>query len=252
MKTVTVANQKGGVGKSTLSVHLAWHAAEHGQRVLLVDLDGQANTTRTFAPNVPLGVSAAGLFAERFDGEPLRTIDNVDLIHADAAVNDIEGLPLECIQFPARHLAMYADHYDLCVIDTPPSLGRRLLAALIASTGVVAPIELSGYSMQGITDLLGTFNTVKRRWNPGIKILGIQVNKFNARSKQQQALLAELRAQLGPIVLSDVLGNRTAVADAIDNFKPVWSYGRGFSGQTARREMRAAITTLIKRLSDDG
>jgi chromosome partitioning protein len=248
LKTLTIANQKGGVGKSTLAVHLVWYAAELGYRVLLVDLDGQANSTRTFA-ETPKGLSASSLFRRAPDGSLPEPVSHaVSLIHADVGINDVEGLPLETIKTPAAWLRQYRKDYEFCVIDTPPNLGRRLLAALIAGDYVVSPVGLNGYSIQGITDLQRTILTVKKNINPHLTNLGILPNLVNHRSKTQQTLLAGLRERLGDRMLPFALTNRVAVSDAIDNRHPVWRKGRGESSQKAGEEMRQVCGEIVRRI----
>lgn len=249
MKTLSVANQKGGVGKSTLAVHLAWYAQSLGLRVLVVDFDGQANSTKTFCSE-PTGLAASALFRGEPDGSAPEALEKgFALIHADVGINDVEGLALDSIRRPSAWLASFADRFDLCVIDTPPNLGRRLLAALISSDSVVSPVSLNGYSMQGITDLQRTILAVKKEFNPRLRNLGLLPNLLNTRSKTQRALLCELRAALGDRVLPLALTSRVAVSDAIDQRHPVWVKARGQSGEKAAREMRLVCEQIIGRIA---
>lgn len=248
MKTITVANQKGGVGKSTIAVHLAWHAESCGLKTLLLDFDGQANSTRTFTDE-PAGLAASTLFsAEVAVGEPQVISPCLHIIRADVGINDVEGLPLDSIKNPAAALKRFNDDYDLVIIDTPPNLGRRLLAALAASDAVVSPMVLNGYSLQGIQDLQRTIITVKKKFNPRLKNLGILPNAVNWRSQSQTRLLSELRAALGDRVLPYELTSRVAVSDAIDNRHPVWRSAKGQSGVKAAQEMRAVVKDLLRRI----
>lgn len=248
MKTIAIANQKGGVGKSTLAVHLVWYAEEIGKRVLLVDLDGQANSTRTFVEQ-PTGLAASALFrSDPDDTVPEQVRDGFGLIHADIGINDVEGLALDSIRVPVRWLDSFDSLFDLCVIDTPPNLGRRLLAALIAADCVVSPIALNGYALQGVEGLQRAILTVKKTFNPRLKNLGILPNLVNHRSTSQGKLLAQLRSQLGQRVLPLELTARVAVSDAIDGRHPVWKKRRGQSAWKAGREMRSACEELLRRV----
>ena len=248
MKTLVIANQKGGVGKSTVAVHLVWGAVEQGLRVLLVDFDGQANSTHTFIEEIaPTGAHASHLFKKKACGAPLAINDLLSIVPADMAINDVEGLPLDTIEHPAAHLRKWEKDFDLCIIDTPPNLGRRLLAALIAGDSVVSPMALNGYSIDGLTELQRTIITIKKKFNPRLKNLGVLPNLVNQRSKTQTARLTELRQLLGDKVLPYILPSRVAVSDAIDNGHPVWKYTRGQSAAMAAKEMRHVVTAVIER-----
>jgi chromosome partitioning protein len=253
MQILTIANQKGGVGKSTIAVHLAWHALEARRPVLLIDLDGQANATRTFATRVQAGtLTAARLFTdEPADRLPqLQEADGLTLIGADMEINDVEREPLQAIARPAAWLrALEAAGRlapdTLAIIDTPPTLGRRLLAALIASTAVVAPIGLNGYSIQGVTDLQKTIQTVRRQFNPTLANLGLLANMVNLRTATHRRLLDELTAALPGKVLPFHIAHRVAIADAIDNRRPAWRATHGASGLAAGREMSAVCARVL-------
>lgn len=252
MQTLAIANQKGGVGKSTLAVHLAWLAMEQGRPVLLVDLDGQANSSRTFAQTFT-GLLASKLFTAEpgtLTEVPQAVSKHLTLIPADVAINDVEGLDLATIERPAAHLRGLAMAPEtLCIIDTPPTLGRRLLAALIAADAVVSPLALNGYSIQGITDLQKTIQMVRARFNPRLKNLGLLANMVNSRSATHGQMLTELRAALGDKLLPFTLGHRVAISDAIDGGRPVWHRIRGESALRAAHEMRAVCTAILEKLS---
>ena len=254
MQVITIANQKGGVGKSTLAVHLAWHALDADRPVLLVDLDGQANTSRTFS-RTNEGLCASSLFVSDPGATlpaPQQITDRLSLIHADLEINDVEGIPLAAIKRPAAHLRTLAPRLapdTLVVIDTPPNLGRRLLGALIASDAVLSPLALNGYSLQGITDMQRTINTVRRKFNPGLKNLGLLANMVDLRSSTHARMLGELRQSLGAKLLPQVLHRRVSISDAIDNGRPVWRATRGSSHLAAAKEMRAVCDAIMERLS---
>lgn len=255
MKTLVIANQKGGVGKSTVAVHLAWLALELDRPVLLVDLDGQANATRTFTrENTASALPASALFTREpgvIDALPFPVSDRLSLIPADIGINDVEGLRLDSIKRPAVHLAALGATMDpntLCIIDTPPTLGRRLLAALIAADAVVSPLGLNGYSLQGITDLQGTINMMRKKFNPRLKNIGLLPNMVNQRSTTHVRMLDDLSRALGDSLLPFTIGTRVAIADAIDRGKPVWESRTGQSTRLAGQELRGVCTEILGRM----
>lgn len=250
MKILTVANQKGGVGKTSVAVHIAFHAIELGQRVLMVDLDGQANTTHCFVSALECGATGVLRASRLFQTDsiieaPIAVSDYLGLIPADVGINDVEALPLDAILKPREHLARLAHQYDLVIIDTPPTLGRRLLAGLVASNSVFSPFTLERFALDGVVSLLQTIKTVRSKFNPGLRYLGVLPNKVNNRSKSQQVAYAGLVSLVGERgVIPFRLTERVAVQDALAQGMPVWRNPRGESGRAAAREFKAACASI--------
>lgn len=245
MIAIVVANQKGGVGKSTLAAHLVWRAKEVGHSVLAVDLDRQANFSETFEA-MSLGVTAAQLFGD----EPVQ-IDAVEpgcigLIAADRSLADVESMDVSRAVDAGRKLRVLSDVADVCVIDTPPSLGRALITGLVAANTVISPLSLNQYAIQGIADLQKTIIAVKQKFNPVLTNLGVLANFINSRSHGQSVILERLREQIGEAILPCTLNTRVSIADAIDAKTPVWRQ-RGGGAWRAGREMKKAVDEIFKR-----
>ncbi len=250
MKILAIANQKGGVGKTTTAVHLAHLAQERGQRVLVVDLDPQANTSHCFTEAGGASLVGSDLFADALTGkQPEAAGAGLGLIRADRGLHDVEALPLEAAHNPAKALRALAKDYDLCLIDTPPTLGRRLLAALIAADYVLTPFSLEKFSLDGIGALIETIQMVRLQDNPRLQYLGILPNRVNARSKQQKAALQELQEQLGAYMLPHVLYDRVAISDSLALGRPVWKSTKGESHKKAAQEMRAACEDILNKVT---
>ncbi len=248
MTTLVFTNQKGGVGKSTLSVLWALHAAERcGERVCVIDLDAQANTSKTLRAHDG-GVAAVALFGT--DALPcLRPVPTegasaaggVVLLAGTKALLEIERLPPAQV-LPAflAHLRALDRQFDHCVIDTPPALGLRMSAALMAAQFVCCPIELEEYSLDGVTDMLKTILGVQQRYNPGLQLLGLLANRFNAHSPRQKAALEELLGRYREFMLPAKLSNRSAIPEALAAGLPVWRLPK-----SAAREASAEVLGLF-------
>lgn len=252
MKILAVANQKGGVGKSTLAVHLAYAAQEKGLRVLLADFDKQGSLSLTFLPETPAkgGLVASALFAaEISQEEPLALSDTLSIIRADSALLSVDKAENQVIRRPAVALRTFSDQYDLCVIDTPPLLGVRLMAALAAADFVVTPVSVGLYELNGVADLMQTIHVVRTQGiNPRLRHVGILPMKTNSRSIEERNALAALKASHGSSIMAEVLPERAPVRKAIARRRPVWMATRGEGHLKAAQEWRAACESILKRV----
>lgn len=152
MKTIAIANQKGGVGKTAVACHLAFHLRDAGHKVLFIDLDPQGNASSTLKASAVPNVDAAALFAD--DLIELTVRDGITLLGANAALADLERADPKVIGHFREHMTAWSAAFDFAIIDTAPTLGLRMSAALIVADFVLCPIELESYSIQGITNML--------------------------------------------------------------------------------------------------
>ena len=252
MKTLSVANQKGGVGKSTLTVHLAYAALEAGLRVLLVDMDKQGSLSLTFTATegaVP-GLVASKLFDAELNNEKPQTItDKLAIIRADNALLSIDKAENQVIRRPSLALHQFAQDFDLCLIDTPPLLGIRLMASLAASDFVVTPVSVGLYELAGVADLMQTIHVVRTQgFNPRLKHVGILPMKTNPRSTDEREGLIALRERYGAAILPETLPERAPVRKAIARRCPVWVSTKGAGHLKAANEWRAACKSILGRI----
>lgn len=252
MKTLTIAIQKGGQGKSMLCASLAWYAAEAGLRALVVDLDGSGNVSRNLhatydaesAPSVsffvdehptpqpvPLPSSVKGSIA-LFSGDRRLTV-----------VDESADMDLQAVRTQLKH---YVTDFDVCFIDTPPTLGKRLRAALVASDFVVMPFELARESVDGLGDLLDTIEQVKQDKNPNLQVVGLLANRVNSRSHGEQKILQDIRALAPGLLMSLSINERTSISGAMGVSKPVWRSMVGESHRLAAKEVHTACKHIIK------
>ena len=249
MNTIVINNQKGGVGKTTLAVHLAWFMAEAGRRVLMVDVDAQGNATDTLK-HYAGPTSAADLFkpgARIVAGES----NGITLARADSSLTDVDRGNAAAVMTLKQNLASASEQFDICVIDTPPSLGLRSVACLVAASHVLAPIYLEDYSVKGVKGLMQTVIGVQRHYGRAdTKFLGLLPSNFNTKSPRQRTHLEQLLREAGKYVFPGHIVARDGYAEAVAERVPVWSLKRR-SAQEAGREIRAVLSKIVERLDQE-
>lgn len=285
MKVFVVANQKGGVTKSTTTAHLSFHAASQGLRVLVVDID-EGSVSSVFAPvkDNAQYLRASQLFEETTSAllpRPVR--ENIDLIENDVALHNIDALSVDILidiedelekanenvsldilrerfakliapldrNLVANSLKRFEDDYDVCIIDTPPNPSNRLLGALTAADAVIVPIDLERVTIERIPlferTLMNIAKDRRMRWQD--LLLGYLPSKFDVRSKKQTANLEALRADKKSAVFKQVIGVRSAIPAALTNGNPVWINARSGAQREAAKEMRAACEEVFARFN---
>ena len=257
MKVLAVANQKGGVGKTTTCRSLAFLAAERGLRVLCVDLDPQKNFSKTLlnfrARNAVIGDEASATLASHLFASdevkvvPLNCGNGTALLAAERGLVDVGELPLDAIKNPRQALAKISADYDLCIIDTAPTLGKPLYAALIAADYVICPCDIDQDATDGLTDLFDDISRVKHMgWNQDLTILGIVATKVNSRRAADMRGLTALRDALGGLIFKSVLYERAATKVAKN--AAVWQGTKGDSHLKAGREMKDFCKEVFKKM----
>ncbi|MBS7545555.1 ParA family protein [Ancylobacter oerskovii] len=241
MKTIVVANQKGGVGKTTVSTHLAFYLRDQGKKVLFIDLDNQGNSSFT------LKASASGsLAAELFRNSKPDVVakEGITLLAADDSLVELERAKSEAI----KHFVTAVNHldnaFDYCVIDTAPTLGLRMVAALTVANFALCPIELENYSIQGIEKMLQTIFGVQQRHNPGLTFLGMLPNRFNSHSASQKENMMELLTSYAHLMITAKIGNRSSISDALGQGIPVWEIPKT-AARDAGKEMKEVFNQVI-------
>lgn len=228
---LALANQKGGVGKTTTAVNLAAYLAEQGHRVLLVDLDPQGNATSS------IGVDKNSLrqttYEVLIDGQPLEscTIEdirpNLDLLPANGmlAGAEVELVGLRRREYRLREmLATMGDRYQVVVIDCPPSLGLLTVNALTAANYVVIPIQCEYLALEGLMQLVNTIDLVKRRLNPALDVLGVVMTMYDARTRLSPQVVQDVRRFFPSRLLDTVIPRTVRLAEAPSYGQTIFEY----------------------------
>nr|WP_317623812.1 ParA family protein [Acidovorax sp. SUPP3334]BDH38322.1 ParA family protein [Acidovorax sp. SUPP3334] len=253
MKTIVCAIQKGGQGKSMLSTHLAFLAAEQGRSVVAVDLDGQGTLTRNlFEGDIDRDASPSlSLFTGSIRKPtpltlPFKVQGGVSVMTGDRRLVQIDETPKIGAGALRDRLAECAGASDLVVLDPPPTLGKRLRAALIAADFVVMPFVPARESVDGLGDLMDTIEEVKRDHNPGLQVIGLLANKVNSRSGFDRRILDDLQDAAPDMLLPMMIHERTSVSGAMAASRPVWLGANGASRQLAGAEVRKACMHILQ------
>jgi chromosome partitioning protein len=247
-KSIAVANQKGGVGKTTTAVNLAAIIANWGNRVLLVDADPQGNATSGIG--IQRGSFRRNLYHSIVLDEPLSAITvqspiaGLDVIPSskDLAGAEIELVEIEQREFRLkRALSTVEDSYDYVIIDCPPSLGLLTLNALTAARSLLVPIQCEYYALEGVTELFDTLARIRRLHNPGLMIEGLLLTMYDERTNLSAAVAADLRDFYGLQVFQTVIPRNVRLAEAPSYGKPIITYDAHSKGAEAYSQLAREI-----------
>ncbi len=244
-RILTIANQKGGVGKTTTAVNLAASLAMNGSRVLVVDLDPQGNAST--ALDVEHRSGTTSIYNVLVDGMPLaeviQPVEGFSHLYCAPATIDLAGSEIELVPLVARESrlaravgAYDASSLDYIFIDCPPSLGLLTVNALVAAPEVLIPIQCEYYALEGLEQLLRTIDLVKSHLNQGLRVSTILLTMFDSRTRLASQVAEEVRGHFGELVLNSVIPRSVRVSEAPSYGQSVMTYDPGSSGALAYLE----------------
>jgi chromosome partitioning protein len=253
MICIAIANQKGGVGKTTTAINVGTALAATGKRVLLVDLDPQGNaSTGLGIGRADRAQSSYDLLVSEFNLDQVAIATKIPRLDIVPATQDLSGAEIELIEFEARTHRLdtaisrhTAQRWDVVLIDCPPSLGLLTINAMVAAHALLVPLQCEFFALEGLSQLLSTIDRIRSRFNPGLSILGVALTMYDRRNRLTDQVADDVRAVLGSVVFKTVIPRNVRLSEAPSHGMPALIYDIRCAGSEA---YMALARELLERL----
>jgi chromosome partitioning protein len=249
---VVIANQKGGVGKTTTAINLSAACALQGKRVLLIDLDPQGNSSLSFIESERIDASAFDLFTELQkpweDFIYSTSVKKLDIVPARINLAKLEAKlvgDFDAIFRLRDRIEQIRTQYDLIFIDTPPTLGLITVNALVAASHVLIPIQSSYFALEGTDDLLETIEKVRARPNPDLDILGVLVTLFDKRTSLSKDVEAHIRKVFGEKAFKTIITRSVRLEESPAHKEAIFSYSPNSSGAIEYKKLSKEVLKRV-------
>lgn len=254
-RAIAVANQKGGVGKTTTAINLAACLAEAGQHVLIIDMDPQGNTTSGFGfDKNDLENTVYELLVGDAELEECiikDAIEHMDMLPSNV---NLSGAEIELIGIDRKEYILrdkiqeVRDDYDFIIIDCPPSLSMLTINSMTTADTILVPIQCEYYALEGLSQLIHTINLVRQRLNPNLEIEGVVFTMYDARTNLSLQVVENVKANLKQTIYKTIIPRNVRLAEAPSHGKPIIAYDKRSSGAEAYRLLAEEV---INREGDD-
>ena len=249
MKIISFVNQKGGVGKTTTTINLAAYLATTRRKVLVVDLDPQANASSGLGlQNVDRGIYDV-LMGEATAQEVIRETQQKNLFVLPSTA-DLAGATVELSEEPTRLKTVLStlQGFDVVLIDAPPSLGALAINALVASDAIIVPLQAEYYALEGVAGMLDTVERIKNNLNPAVKLLGIVVTMFDTRTNLAQQVEQNVREHFKELVFWSVIPRNVKLSEAPSYGQTINRYAPISSGAGAYKRLAQEVMQRVEKL----